>query len=215
MLDIQREIFDCIDSNMYLLIEGREALLIDPHKKEDVTRQLKEHHVKKVTIILTHEHLDHVSGVLYYQNEFPCRIVANAECKKIVENPENRITANFSALFIGESKEKRKRVRELCHNKVHFTVDTAFRDKYEMVWIRHNIFLKSTPGHSLASICILIDNKYLFSGDTIIPGLQTETRFPGGNSDELEKSMLYLKSLDSSIRLYPGHGEPCTLGDVI
>lgn len=215
MLDIQRAVFDCIDSNMYFVIEENEALLIDPHENTDVIRQLKEHDVKKVTIILTHEHLDHVSGVVYYQNKFPCQIITNEECKKIVENPKNRLTANFAALFIREGKEKRRRVQKLCHQKVHFMVDIAFKDKYEIVWMGHHIFLKSTPGHSMASICILIDDRYLFSGDTVIPGVQTETRFPGGSSDELKKSMMYLQSLDSKIQLYPGHGEMCRLGEVI
>ena len=41
--------------------------------------------------------------------------------------------------------------------------DIYFEQKFEFKWESHDFYLISTPGHSKGSICILLDNKYLFS----------------------------------------------------
>ena len=56
-------VYEHINSNMYVLLAGSEALIIDPHKNEDLTELLKSKGIKNVTILLTHEHHDHTTGV--------------------------------------------------------------------------------------------------------------------------------------------------------
>ena len=80
--------------------------------------------------------------------------------------------------------------------------------------IKHKIFLKETPGHSKGSICILVDEKILFSGDTLVTGHETILRLPGGSKKDFAGITLpYLESLDREIMVYPGHGEPQKLAE--
>ncbi len=54
-----------IETNMYMIIKDNEALVIDPHENQDLLMLLISNEVSKVTIILTHEHPDHISGIFW------------------------------------------------------------------------------------------------------------------------------------------------------
>ena len=63
-----------------------------------------------------------------------------------------------------------------------------------------------TPGHSLDSICVLIDNKKLLTGDTLFVGECGRTDLLGGNSKNLYESLFKkLLKLDDATEVYPGH----------
>ena len=63
-----------------------------------------------------------------------------------------------------------------------------------------------TPGHSLDSICILINNKKLLTGDTLFVGECGRTDLSGGNSRNLYDSLFNkLLKLDDASEVYPGH----------
>ena len=62
-----------------------------------------------------------------------------------------------------------------------------------------------TPGHSQDSIC-LINDKYIFSGDTIFVGSFGRTDLPGGNAEQLYDSVFgILANLNDDLIIYPGH----------
>lgn len=64
-----------------------------------------------------------------------------------------------------------------------------------------------TPGHSTASICILIDN-ILFTGDTLIKDTKTVVKLPYSSKEELYQSILILENLKgNNNHVYPGHGD--------
>ena len=68
-----------------------------------------------------------------------------------------------------------------------------------------NIVVIHTPGHSLDSICLLVEGKIL-TGDTLFVGECGRTDFPGGSSEDLYHSFFdKLMKLDDSIIVYPGH----------
>jgi glyoxylase-like metal-dependent hydrolase (beta-lactamase superfamily II) len=63
-----------------------------------------------------------------------------------------------------------------------------------------------TPGHTTDSICLLIDNQKLLTGDTLFVGECGRTDFPGGNSKSMYESLFgKLIKLDDDIEVYPGH----------
>jgi hydroxyacylglutathione hydrolase len=64
-----------------------------------------------------------------------------------------------------------------------------------------------TPGHSPGSICLYWPNKkVLFTGDVVFCGGIGRTDLPGGNSQDLMKSIQRLSRLDVDF-LLPGHGD--------
>ena len=62
-----------------------------------------------------------------------------------------------------------------------------------------------TPGHTDDSICLLVDDKKLFTGDTLFVGECGRTDFPGGNTKNMYESLNKLQKLNDNIKVYPGH----------
>ena len=73
--------------------------------------------------------------------------------------------------------------------------------------------LLETPGHTRGSICLYFpEEKTLFSGDTLFRMGYGRTDLPGGNMGQLINSLDRLFELPSDVRVYPGHGDPTTIG---
>ena len=62
-----------------------------------------------------------------------------------------------------------------------------------------------TPGHTADSICLLVDDKKLLTGDTLFVGECWRTDFPGGNTKNMYESLNRLTKLNDAIEVYPGH----------
>lgn len=63
-----------------------------------------------------------------------------------------------------------------------------------------------TPGHTLDSICLLVNNKKLLTGDTLFVGECGRTDFSGGNSRSMYNSLFNkLLKLNDAVEVYPGH----------
>ncbi|MEM0466720.1 MAG: hydroxyacylglutathione hydrolase family protein [Candidatus Thermoplasmatota archaeon] len=62
-----------------------------------------------------------------------------------------------------------------------------------------------TPGHTQGSICILVDQKFLLTGDTLFIGNCGRTDLPGGSLKQMFDSLQRIKKLSDTIIVYPGH----------
>ena len=62
-----------------------------------------------------------------------------------------------------------------------------------------------TPGHSDDSICLLVDGKNLFTGDTLMVGSVGAISMVGGDQKDLFVSLTKLLNLDDRVEVYPGH----------
>jgi hydroxyacylglutathione hydrolase len=70
------------------------------------------------------------------------------------------------------------------------------------------ITVMETPGHSPGSICLLANN-IVFTGDTLLNGVESPLSFPHSDKKEyqISKNRL-LDTLTPQIKIYPGHGVP-------
>ena len=191
-----------IDSRMYVLIEGKKALVIDPCVSDQAMELLRENSVCEVLILLTHEHYDHISGVNWLKDNIErVSVLCSEKCAKALPNPTKNLSAFGEILFVGKS-EKMDIVPYSC------SADETFENEYRLEWESHVLFLKEVPGHSKGSICIFLDDEILFSGDTLVTGYATITRLPGGDKRRFQEETLpYLRTLNPDIMVYPGHGE--------
>ena len=63
-----------------------------------------------------------------------------------------------------------------------------------------------TPGHSADSICLLVDDKKLLTGDTLFVGSVGSTTMPGGDSKSMYESLFNkLLKFEDNVEVYPGH----------
>jgi hydroxyacylglutathione hydrolase len=63
-----------------------------------------------------------------------------------------------------------------------------------------------TPGHTPDSICLLVDNQKLLTGDTLFVGECGRIDMPGGNSKSMYNSLFNkILKLNDDVEVYPGH----------
>lgn len=197
-----------INSNMFIIISGKKALMIDPNVNEEAFLLLKENQVEQIVMILTHEHFDHISGVNFYRNNWNCMVYANNICKNMVEDPVKNLSKFFMAMFISKLEDERKLAEELFEEDYYCKVDIGFEGEWKLDFGGYEIKLIETPGHSMGSICIMIGDEYIFTGDSLVQGAKTITRLPGGNKKLFnEVTVPFLETLPDDIIVFPGHGE--------
>ncbi len=69
-----------------------------------------------------------------------------------------------------------------------------------------------TPGHTPGSISLRMGNR-IFTGDTLFRDGVGRTDFPGGNGEELAKSLKRLAVFRDETEIFPGHGPASTIGN--
>jgi hydroxyacylglutathione hydrolase len=95
---------------------------------------------------------------------------------------------------------------ELDGKKLSEKVDILVKDGQKLCLGKINLEFILTPGHTEGSICILVDNKALITGDTLFIGDCGRTDLSGGNIDQMYKSLQEkIKPLPDNIIVYPGH----------
>ncbi|CAH8720668.1 MBL fold metallo-hydrolase [Paenibacillus thiaminolyticus] len=198
--------FDLIDSRMYLLISNDKALIIDPCVNTDALQLLKDKNIIDVIVLLTHEHYDHISGVNWVRGNFNGKVIAIDQCAQNLSDPRRNASAYFDALLFFYSSETKISGENI--QPYSCKADETFNDYKCFNWENHKIEIIHSPGHSDGSVCILIDDIFVFTGDSLIKGKQTITRLPGGSKKKYaEITLPFLKSLPIDSVIFPGHGE--------
>jgi glyoxylase-like metal-dependent hydrolase (beta-lactamase superfamily II) len=89
------------------------------------------------------------------------------------------------------------------------TADTTFTDLLQFEWCGHRVAITEAPGHTPGSVLIDVDERWLFTGDSWIPGKPTITRLPGGSSARYEAvAKPQLEALLGRRTVLPGHHDP-------
>lgn len=193
-----------IDSNMYVILEGKQALVIDPLLTEEIEQFWRGKNLSKIIIILTHEHFDHIIGLNWLKERYPCEVYANKVCAADIESESKNLSNKSDVIAMFNADVGNRNIHIL---PFRCCADVIFEHTKKFKWQNHNIELIITPGHTEGSICIVLDEKYLFTGDTLLE-IPTITRLPGGSKKRFEQITLpVLNHMKSRIvRVYPGHG---------
>jgi glyoxylase-like metal-dependent hydrolase (beta-lactamase superfamily II) len=94
------------------------------------------------------------------------------------------------------------------------------------IGVRHGEFIEigksrlrvvHTPGHSEDSICLVLEDKLVFTGDTLFVGTCGRTDLPGSSPAQMYHSLYEIvAALDDRLVIYPGHNygptETSTIG---
>lgn len=198
---IQRKIGSLLEANQYNVIYKRHALVFDActSPKDGLPEN-----TKLDAIILTHEHLDHICFANEWSSYYEAPIWCGKEAVVGLADPRLNMSHYGKAAF--EVIDKRRSVN------VEITEYSCIPDKIlisgAFEWQDMNLQVIDTPGHSRGSICVLLNKKWLFCGDTLLLNEPTGIRFRGScKKTLLDITFPKLKALDGRIRVFPGHGD--------
>lgn len=218
---IQQYTWDIIDSNSYLITSGTSGLLIDAIDSPELVEALLP--IEDLTVILTHCHFDHICGLNIIRERIPHTIVySSCQCSdNITSSSRNLSSAGnaFVAFYLNQGMDDEQKIANIdkCHCIEPFCcapADKCFEGETSFVWQGHMVSLSQVYGHSSDSLIAVIDGKYIFSGDTLLP-IPTVTRFPSGSTARFWKETVpRLKEMPVEC-VFPGHGSPGKLTDML
>jgi len=179
----------------------REAVVIDPGDEVDqLLASVRDRSLTVKHILLTHAHVDHVSGV--------------ARAHAVLGAP---VALHRDDLFLYESALDQARFFGLSIERPP-AIDRFYGDGPEITFGRYSVRVHHTPGHSPGGVCLQVgetgrDGSSLFVGDTLFAGSIGRTDLPGGNYETLIRSIReVLFPLGDDAEVYPGHGPKTTIG---
>ena len=94
-----------IGARTYCILSGDDALLIDAVLTKELVPFLNERNIKKITVLLTHGHYDHILGLEELRNKFPVTVGCLDLSKEVLEDPRKNLTA--VATLINEMRRKK------------------------------------------------------------------------------------------------------------
>lgn len=205
-----------LDSRMYILINDRnekEALIIDPLCSEEAVSVI--HELTHVTVLLTHSHYDHISGVNWLRKLVDCTVLCSDICAAKISDPNKNFSSFSTALIIGKTDEEQEQCMEFFELDYSCQADKTFEKEIRFPFGSYQIDIIYTPGHSDCSQCIQLTTSkkglspdIVFTGDSLVNGHEVITRLPGGSKrDYASTTKPYLDSLAEDTLIMPGHGD--------
>ena len=177
-MEIKQFVWDVVDSNSWLLTEGNHGLLFDAVDIENLYRFIDG--LEDLTIILTHSHFDHIVGLNRLRElRSGITVIATSLCSENLESVHKNMSSTAEAFmaFYHDGENRNYKIEPfICE-----AADKTFKDRYMFEWYEHKINLAAVHGHSADGLIAVVDEKLMFSGDTLL-SIPTVTRFPSGSS---------------------------------
>jgi len=179
----------------------RDAVLIDPG--DEVAALLSSAEGHKLTIrhiLLTHAHVDHVTGVAAAKRTLGVPIHLHRDDQFLYDH------AVQSGAMFGLKVEPQP------------PIDVYYAPGEVITFGGYEVRPHHTPGHCPGGVCLQIGSKggvgkELFVGDTLFAGSIGRTDLPGGDFDVLIASIRHvLFAFGDDAIVHPGHGPDTTIG---
>lgn len=196
-----------IDSKMYCIVKDHKAFVVDPCFSDEVKIFFQGKKITESTIFLTHEHVDHISGVNMLRDICQCRVICSKKCADNITDIKRNLAFFIESMYQIRPDEEYVAVCALGLSDYTCYADEFFEKEQSYAWEDLKIKCIEMPGHSPGGIVIVVNDQYIFSGDNFIPGTPVITRIPGGNSRDYKTiTKPFFESLCDSCVIYPGHG---------
>ena len=203
MLTIKSFEFSPIQENTYILYnEFNDCIIIDPGcyfdaEKEELAAFILSNNLVPKMLVNTHCHLDHVFGNKFIAEKYNLILSIHENEKAVLafaptsglmyDMPFDNYSGDFNLLNEGDSV-------------------TLGKEELKVLLV---------PGHSPGSLAFYsIENKFVISGDALFKNSIGRTDLPGGNHEQLIKSIKeQLLTLPEETLVYSGHGPFTKIGD--
>jgi glyoxylase-like metal-dependent hydrolase (beta-lactamase superfamily II) len=187
--------------------DTREGVIIDPGDEvEQLLIAIKDHGLTITNILLTHAHLDHITGV--------GRARAALDVPVWLHKDDN---------FLYEAVVQQGQMFGLPVERQP-PGDRFYDGERTLTFGRYSVRVLHTPGHCPGGVCLAVskapapgdDSKarpVLIVGDTLFAGSIGRTDLPGGDAPTLLRSIRdVLFAFPDDTVVWPGHGEQTTIG---
>jgi glyoxylase-like metal-dependent hydrolase (beta-lactamase superfamily II) len=182
--------------------ETREGILIDPGDEvEDLLEIVQGRGLTITRILLTHAHLDHITGVGRAKRALQVPIVLHPADLPLYDSVVQQ------GLMFGLRVDPQP------------PVDEFYQPNQVIRFGHYEVRPHHTPGHCPGGVCLQIGpagsaGQDLFVGDTLFAGSIGRTDLPGGDHATLLASIKQvLFAFGDAATVYPGHGPVTTIGE--
>ncbi len=175
--------------NFAYLIGDRQTgdcVVVDPaYAAGELVDTLEADGMRLSGVLVTHHHPDHVGGsMMGFELKGLAELLERVSVPVHVNSHEALFVSRITGIPMG---------------------DLTSHDNGDKVSIGNiDIELLHTPGHTPGSQCFLLDGR-LIAGDTLFLEGCGRTDFPGGDSDEIFRSLQKLAQLSGDPTVFPGH----------
>lgn len=192
-MDITRLTTGRVSSNTYIVTDNdRDCIIIDCDDGLKIKNFLESKGLLCKALLLTHAHFDHCNGAACLQKNGAKVYLHEAD------RPLLKSGGNLAAAMGQKFNE--------------FIPDVSVNDGDTFNVCGFDVKVIHTPGHTVGSVCYIINDEVIFSGDTLFYLSVGRTDFPTGNQAQLSSSIKdKLFVLDKDYKIYPGHDRPTHL----
>ena len=187
-------------SNVFLLTNGNKNILIDTSVSRSWTRLQKQ-----LDLVLTHAHIDHAANANRIKEKFNSKVVLHSKEENYLKNGDNILPKGTNIFtrsivnIIGKNMFSAFKY-ELCEP------DILVDSEYDLSKIGFNAYLMHTPGHTIGSISLVVDNEIALVGDTMF-GIFRRSVFPPYAEDKNLMIKSWGKLLETECSEFlPSHG---------
>jgi glyoxylase-like metal-dependent hydrolase (beta-lactamase superfamily II) len=185
----------------------REAVIVDPGDEIDqLLGAVRDLDVQVQSILLTHAHVDHITGVAAAKDAFDVPVYLHPDDQFLYD-----MAVQQGAMFGFKVRQPPP-------------VD-AYYDSTSVPFGQYEACVHHTPGHCPGGVCLEVveadqgglsvvgEPRHLFVGDTLFAGSIGRTDLPGGDYGVLMRSITgVLFPLGDDAIVHPGHGPDTTIG---
>jgi glyoxylase-like metal-dependent hydrolase (beta-lactamase superfamily II) len=188
--------------NTYVLSRGggTECLVVDPGFEPDVVIEwIEDRDLTPVAILLTHGHSDHIAGNAAARDRWPSLpiLIGRDDAAKLTD-PAGNLSGAFGLALVSPPADRH--------------LDDG--DVLELAGFTFTVV--AIPGHSRGHVVFRTDDtspRMVFGGDVLFLEGIGRTDFPDGDFAALAAGIRGgLYTLPDDTIVFPGHGEPTTVG---
>jgi glyoxylase-like metal-dependent hydrolase (beta-lactamase superfamily II) len=181
--------------------DTRQAIVIDPGDEvHELLTALEHHQFEARYILLTHAHLDHITGVAVARRALDVPIYLHKDDLFLYESVVQQ------GMMFGIQVEKQPKP------------DRFYEAGQTLEFGSYQVAVHHTPGHCPGGVCLAVKHfrkpeTALFVGDTLFAGSIGRTDLPGGDMETLLASIRnVLFAFPDETPVYSGHGPVTTIG---
>jgi hydroxyacylglutathione hydrolase len=189
--------------------ETREGVIVDPGDEVDELLEAATRHGLSIqTILLTHAHLDHITGVGRAKAALGVPIWLHEDDNFLYEGVVQQ----------GQMFGLRVDPQPPVDHFYDLSTELEAGGEGPLRFGRFTVRVRHTPGHCPGGVCLAVsrvgeEKATLLVGDTLFAGSIGRTDLPGGDMATLLRSIRdVLFSYPDDTVVWSGHGEPTTIG---